>query len=121
MTKLENSSTDEKNVEAKALEQIAVDKQLIPRLKFMGLLLLSFSVCTLVYSIFFASDIPVDSNQNFAVEGIYIPQEVKSPGFFQVERYNGYTVTFCFALVGGLCFIAALNKQKKAATKPEEK
>ncbi len=45
-----------KRLKPKTPEEIEVERQLLPRLKFMGILLLSFGGCALCYSIFFAPE-----------------------------------------------------------------
>ncbi|MBI3236267.1 MAG: hypothetical protein HYZ48_00935 [Chlamydiales bacterium] len=98
--------------------------QLLPRLRWMGFLLLFFSVCSLFYSFFFATDIPSNIAQDLATDQFLSPAELQqvsglpmtnTPSFeiFQVERFNAYIVTFCFALVGGICLLATWKKEKR--------
>lgn len=132
MTKNGNFLNKVKELKIKTPEEIGIEKQLLPRLRFMGLLLFFFSGCALCYSIFFASGVPFDADQKFATDGMGTPEEMEytsglslpsnpSYGFFQVERYNGYIVALSFALVGAACFLTAWSKQKKLPTTPEGK
>lgn len=108
----------------KAQEEVEPEKQLLPRLRFMGLLLLFFSVCTLCYSIFFTETVSQELSEQITTDDQTNLQEMEFTSgvsmmnaypydFIQVERFNAYIVTISFALVGAACVITAWHKQKK--------
>lgn len=124
MTEPKNSSNSNKEVDTKRQEEIQVEKQLLPRLKFMGLLLIFFSGCALCYSIFFSTEIDEQLALELANDGFTTPQEMQYASglsitdnapfdLFQVERFNAYIVTISFAVVGAICLFTSWSKQKK--------
>ena len=124
MTEPKNSSNSNKEVDTKRQEEIQIEKQLLPRLKFMGLLLIFFSGCALCYSIFFSTEIDEQLALELANDGFTTPQEMQYASglsitdnapfdLFQVERFNAYIVTISFAVVGAICLFTSWSKQKK--------
>ena len=124
MTEPKNSSNSNKEVDTKRQEEIQVEKQLLPRLKFMGLLLIFFSGCALCYSIFFSTEIDEQLALELANDEFTTPQEMQYASglsitdnapfdLFQVERFNAYIVTISFAVVGAICLFTSWSKQKK--------
>lgn len=116
----------------KTPEEIEVERQLLPRLKFMGILLFAFGGCALCYSLFFAPETLSEISELIETDGTPLPKEMEyasglsiptdpSYGFFQIERYNGYIIAFCFTVVGAICFLTAWNKQKKLPAPPEDR
>ena len=101
-------------------EKQQMELQLLPRLRWMGFLLLFFSLCSFLYSLFFAADIPASSDSfetPLEMEQTSGLSMASTPSFemFQVERFNAYIVTFCFALVGGICLLAVWKKKKEGS------
>ena len=128
MKERKNSLNNIKEVDPKKHEEVQIEKQLLPRLKFMGLLLFFFSGCALCYSIFFAAGMEPDLAQALANDGLTPQQDIPyasgltvdanaSFDLFQDERFNAYVVTFFFAIVGVACLFVAWSKQKKLIEK----
>lgn len=124
MKEPKNSLNDAGEVNSRRPEEIQIEKQLLPRLRFMGLLLFFFSGCALCYSIFFAAEIDQELALELANDEFTSPQEMQYASglsiidntpftLFQVERFNAYIVTISFAVVGAACLLTAWNKQKK--------
>lgn len=99
----------------KTATDLEVEKQLLPRLKFMGTLLLFFSLCALCASFFFsfpdftASSIP--SSEELATLPGLIDED-----FPTAERFSMILVCFSFALVGSLCLFFVWKKKKQLGT-----
>ncbi len=119
-----NKTSSNEELNDKPLTDLEADMQLLPRLRFMGYLLLFFSGCALCYSLFFASDVPSNLAYDLSTDGFTSPEEMEyaaglslnenaSFTLFQVERYNAYIVTLSFAIVGSICLLSAYQKQKK--------
>ncbi len=124
MKEPKNSLNSPEEINTRRSEEIQIEKQLLPRLRFMGLLLFFFSGCALCYSIFFAAEIDQGLALELANDEFTTPQEMQygsglsitdnTPfNLFQVERFNAYIVTISFAVVGAACLLTAWNKQKK--------
>jgi hypothetical protein len=106
----------EKNPSNKT-EELAIEKQLLPRLKFMGILLILFSGCTLFYSLFFTADIDEELARELASDQFIAPQEMEySAGFdlFEEKCFHAYIVTASFAVVGLACLLIVWKKGKKS-------
>jgi hypothetical protein len=81
-----------------------IDKQLIPRLHFMGVLLLIFGTFSCCYALFFAPTEPIDTTEE---------QELSS-GFTILStdgRVNAYSIAGIFAFVGATCIVIAKKRR----------
>ena len=97
----------------KKSNHIAIEKQLTPRLRWIGYLLLTFSIVTISYSFFLPS--PKDDGFDTVAE-----QEVSAGRSLQTEDDNGaptknhyYLFSSVFAAVGFLCIAIANRKKAK--------
>lgn len=128
MKEHKTSLNNVEEVNSKRSEEIQIEKQLLPRLRFMGLLLFFFSGCALCYSIFFAAGIDQELAKELATDEFTTPQEMQYASglsitdnapfdLFQVERFNAYIVTISFAIVGAACILTAWKRQKKLIEK----
>lgn len=95
-----------------------IEKQLVPRLRFMGIVLLFFCFSTLGYALFAS---PYLSSEDETVpildeESIGLPSstdELTPLELTQNERLNLYIVATSFALVGTCCLTLAWRKKKQ--------
>ncbi len=128
MKEHKSSLNDSGEVSPRRPEEVQIEKQLLPRLRFMGLLLFFFSGCALCYSIFFAAEIDQELALALANDEFTTPQEMQYASglsitentpfsLFQAERFNAYMVTISFAVVGAACLFTAWSKQKKLVGK----
>ena len=117
MTEPKTSLNNAEETQAKRLEEIQVELQLIPRLKFMGILLFFFSACALCYSLFFAEENDPNPPQEWMADELALIEEILAGAapltVADVELFNAYIVTISFAIVGSACFLAAWSRQKK--------
>lgn len=92
-----------------------VDRQLAPRLKMMGYILLGFTVITVGYTFFLPK--PPD-------DGFLTPEEQEVTAGFAIETEEEgtthpttpqtyYLFATIFASIGFLCIVAAIRKQAK--------
>lgn len=98
----------------KTATDLEIEKQLLPRLKFMGVLLLLFSVCAFCFSLFFSLPSPqklATAPSNPSEEFAALPNLVEE-NFLAVENFDLSLVFLSFAIVGGLCLFFAWKKKK---------
>ncbi|MES2344809.1 MAG: hypothetical protein V4494_02570 [Chlamydiota bacterium] len=80
-----------------------IDKQLLPRLRLMGIILLIFSCFSGSYALFLPLASPIDT-----------PQEMEiSSGFTILSsdgRVNAYSIAGIFAFVGACCIVIAKKR-----------
>jgi hypothetical protein len=92
-----------------------VDKQLLPRLQFMGYLLLFFSVCAFAYAIMEEIGLINDtslSEELIASSGISLP-DIEPPIVVDIRIFNAYLAGTSFILVGVTSLIYVWKKQKR--------
>ncbi len=100
-----------------------IEQQLLPRLKFMGLLLFFFSGCALIYALFFATNIPPEVVEALATDQLTTPAEMQQSAgfdnahFFLAQRLATYMIALCFAIVGSLCLFSVWKKKKNFSAK----
>jgi hypothetical protein len=95
-------------VEDKAVEKSRIERQLIPRLKILGFILIFFAAFALVYSFF-----PEGEEEEIAVEEDLLTMLSEPPPF------NLYIVAIALGSVGITCIAIAWRKKKNAEPQAE--
>jgi hypothetical protein len=117
MTEPKISSNNVEQAKAKQLEGIQIERQLIPRLKFMSLLLFFFSACSLGYSLIFAEQNDPNPPQDWLADELALVEEFQTGNIplnlEGIELLNAYIIALSFAIVGSTCFLAAWSREKK--------
>jgi len=127
MSKIKNFLNKAKQISVKDLTSKttihhAVEKVLIPRLKAMGFILLSFSLCSLFYAYFsaefespYASDGFTSPDEMQLASGFSLNDDPASPAFELTvpERLNFYFVAFVFASTGTGCILLSVKKKRE--------
>jgi hypothetical protein len=130
MSKIKNFLNKAKHLHVKDVTEkfaihLEIEKKLIPRLKAIGLILLSFSACSLLYA-YFTPSYNASSTDHFAtpsdlekVAGLSLDDPDSPPlELTPTERLNFYFVSFIFTAVGLTCVL--ISKKKKREHFPKD-
>jgi len=106
-----------------------IEKKLLPRLKIMGYLMLTFCLAAFVFALTVKEETEVigplpqegftDPEQTEAVSEIELSSEEGQLELNPTEVLNFYLVSFIFAVVGTSCFLIAWKKRKKLFQHPQ--
>lgn len=83
------------------MDKETIEKQLIPRLKYLGMLLFCFSLMAVSYSF-----LPQDPEEAMVTE-----EDGLFPEFVEPAPLNMYMVAISFAIVGSACLIISWRKK----------
>lgn len=95
-----------------------VERQLLPRLKFMGYVMSIFCVATFSYALFASKGhetgvgIQTQKHTNPDTSGPVLMTDENSAELNPAEVLNFYAVSFTFFLVGASCFLIVWKKKK---------
>ena len=84
-----------------------LDRQLIPRLRFMGYLLICFSIISFAWGLFLVIG-PTS-------ETILDAEAASETSLFSNGKVDAFSIFGIFALVGALCIVIANKKQREKA------
>lgn len=104
-------------LKAKTKADLELEKQLLPRLKFMGYLLAFFSVCSFSYAMLEQSGLilsPVylaEEPREFTADLTYTVDK-EAEEIMEVRLFNSYVVAIGFLGVATACFISVWKKRK---------
>jgi hypothetical protein len=96
-----------KDFSNKVLEQAKVERQLLPRLKFMGYVMYVLCLSSIAFEVFFPQE-TIEIEKNVELEAMTLLDEELNPK----EVLNFYAVASVFALVGVACMLIARKKRK---------
>ncbi|MFI5333735.1 MAG: hypothetical protein ACHQT8_01035 [Chlamydiales bacterium] len=100
---------------------LETEKKLLPRLRFMGCVLLLFGAFACAYAIIadpYLSTVGLDNDQLVVEEEVIgIPEFEETPPFIvtSFERINLYIVAFIFSSIGAGCLLLMWKKKKEFA------
>ena len=96
-----------KDFSNKVLEQAKIERQLLPRLKFMGYVLYVLCICSIAFEAFFPAETLV-IEKTIELEAMTLLEEEPTAK----EVLNFYAVASVFALVGFTCMLIVRKKRK---------
>ncbi len=102
-----------KDFSNKVLEKAKVERQLLPRLKFMGYVLYVLCLCSIAFEAFFPEE-TLRIENTVELEAMTLLDEEPTAK----EVLNFYAVASVFALVGFSCMLIA-RKKRKVLFQPE--
>lgn len=83
------------------MDKETIERQLIPRLKYLGMLLFCFSLIAVSYSF-----LPQDPEEAMMME-----EDALFPEFIEPPPLNMYMVAVIFAIVGSTCLVISWRKK----------
>jgi ABC-type glycerol-3-phosphate transport system permease component len=106
-----------------------MERKLLPRLKFMGYVMLVFCLAAFIFAFSFKEETEIigpppqegftDPDQTEAVSKIELISEDGQLELNPTEVLNFYLVSFIFAVIGTTCFLIAWKKKKKLFQEPQ--
>jgi hypothetical protein len=103
--------------------QLDTERKLLPRLKFMGYVMVVLCITTAVYAMTIREETEII--QPLPQEGLIEPKQMEAVSGFELfpeegeleltpnEVLNFYLVAFIFAIVGATCFLIVWKKKKR--------
>ncbi len=106
-----------------SLDKLENEKKLLPRLRYMGFLLLFFSIFTLAYALIAEPylDVPPDESAVIKEESMGLPDTDTNPDFILTkgQRLNLFLVAGIFGTIGLSCFFFFWKKKEQLHVSPE--
>ena len=101
-------------------EKQAVERKLLPRLRYMGFLLLFFTIFTLAYALISDPYLPNPEEVAVVLKEEGLPQFSEEPGFMltKSQRLNLYLIAGAFAVIGLSCLFFYWKKKEQFQDAP---